>query len=332
MKIAIRPPGAAAWRWFPGRVAVGMVCLLTLIGGPAAGQTRSRPPAESRRSTPPAGAWDRVTADTFVPDAFSTLEGSRPAFTPAPGGTQPVAGAAAAPAAGGFKWSTLVSADTLSDEVKDAKATIESACGKPGIFKGGGFETARAGFATLAVAFGVIAAYDGDVRWKKDAATARDLFAHAGATCAAGTDEAFAESKARLEDLAALLDGNSPAEAPRRAAGFRWSEAAGRPALMVRLEQARDTLRPAVASQADFGRRQGEFLHAVEMVAVLGEVLQQPDFTDHDDDVYRGHSSAMRDAAVEARAACARGDHDAARAAVGRIEKACADCHGDYRG
>jgi hypothetical protein len=331
MKTAIRRPAAAASRRHGGRVAVAVACLIAVGMGSALGQTRSRVPAAVRRSRPPAGAWDRVTTDTFLPDAFSTLEGPRPAFAPAPAG-QPLTDAAASALAAAFQWSTLVSADTLIDEIKDTKAAIEAACGKAGDFKGGGFETARTGFGTLAVAFGVIAAYDGDVRWKKDAATARDLFAHAGSTCAVGSDQAYAEAKARLADLAAMLDGNAPAGRPDRAADFRWSQTAGRPALMVRLEQTRDAMRPAIASPADFGRKRDALRHAVEIVAVIGEVIQQPDFADHDDDTYRGHSRAMRDAAIEARAACERDDYEAARAAVGRIEKACADCHGEYRG
>lgn len=330
MNIAIRRLSAGeSWRQ-PIRGAVVVTCLVAVSTGPVIGQTRSRGPAPARRSRPPAGDWDKGTADAFLPDAFSTLEGPRPAFTAGPTGRPPAAATAATPAA--FMWSTLVSADTLTDEIKDAKAALETACRKPGDFKGGGFETARTGFGTLAVAFGVIAAYDGDVRWKQHAATARDLFANAGSACADGTDQAYAEAKARLADLAAMLDGNAPAGRPDRRADFRWSETAGRPVLMIRLEQARDALRQAVASRPDFGRRREDLLHAVEIVAVIGEVIRQPDFPDHDDDTYGGYSTAMRDAAVEARQACERDDYESARAAVGRLEKACADCHGDYRG
>jgi len=331
MKIECGRPGDAAFRRLPGHAAVAVAGLVLVALGtePAAGQSRSRP-SESRRSRPPAGAWDKVTAETFLPDAFSTLDGPRPSFQPSPVGP-PADGATNSPAAA-VRWSALVSPDTLTDEVKDAKASLDDVCRNAGTFKGGGFDAARASFGALAVAFGVIDAYDGDVRWKKNAAVARDLFARAGLTCVAGTDDAYAEAKARLEDLAAMFDGRAPAATADRSADFRWSEAASRPTLMVRLEQAFDAMRPTVASAADFERKRGDLLHAAEIVAVLGEIIQQPDFADHDDDTYRGYSSAMRDAAGAARAACERKDYDAARAAVGRIEKACADCHGDYRG
>ncbi|MFM9059654.1 MAG: cytochrome c [Planctomycetaceae bacterium] len=311
--------------------------MLALAATDVAGQPNRGKPAGTRRSAPPAGTWDGVTAGTFLPDAFSTLEGQRPVFTPGgrtlnPGSPNTVVtGSPGGGATGAFKWSSLASEDTLVDEIKDLKAAIATACGKPTDFKGGGFEEARVAFSALAVAFGVIAAYDGDVRWKKDAATARDLFARAGFNCKVGTEQSFNESKARLEDLESLLDGNSPKGKPDRDDDFRWSQVAGRPALMNRLEQAQDAMRPAIASKADFGGRMGDLLHAVEVVAVIGEVIRQPDFEYHDDDTYRGYAAAMRDAAAEARAACEKKDYEAARAAVGKIEKACDACHGDYR-
>ncbi|MFM7108462.1 MAG: hypothetical protein ACKOZU_07680 [Planctomycetaceae bacterium] len=314
-----------------------LACLLAAVATDVAGQGSRRKPPAQRRSPPPAGAWDPVTAGTFVPDAFAGLEGQRPLF--APGGRGPQAGAPAGGAAspsrpssgGGFAWSALVSEETLTDEIKEVKGVIATACAKPTDFKGGGFRQARAAFSSLATAFAVIAAYDKEIRWQKDAATARDLFARAGFNCKAGTDQSFAESKARLEDLEALLDGSPPKGKPDRDEDFMWSQVAARPALMTRLDQAQNAMRPAIASKADFGGKRDDLIRAVEMVAAIGEVIQQPDFEFHDDDTYKGYAAAMRDAAVEARAACDKKDYDAARAAVGKLEKSCDACHGDYR-
>lgn len=311
-------------------------CLLAAAVADVSGEPPRRKPAQ-RRSPPPAGAWDPVTAGTFVPDAFAALDGQRPVFVPGARAPQAPAqaGGAAAPSQSstgdGFKWSALVSEDVLSDEIKDVKGVIAKACAKPTDFKGGGFREARVAFSALATAFGVIAAYDTDIRWKKDAATARDLFARAGFNCKTGTDQSFAESRARLEDLEALLDGNPPKGKPDRDEDFKWSQVAARPALMTRLEQAQNAMRPAIASKADFGAGRDDLVRAVEIVAAIGEVIRQPDFEFAEDDGYLGFAAEMRDAAVEARAACEKKDYDAARAAVGRIEKACTACHGDYR-
>lgn len=324
------------FRWLGRCVAVAAwwaVAFAPTAGFAAQASRRDKP--EVRRSPPPAGAWDGVTAKTFRADAFSTLVGPRPDFAP---GAAPRANAdgggpgTPAPDPVGLKWSTLISEDTLTDEVKEMKSVLAAACAKQTDFKGGGFKRANVAFSSLALAFSVIADYDHDVRWKKTAATARDLFAKTGFDCEVGDDRSFKESRARLEDLEALLDGDTPQGTPDRRGDFRWSWVAGRPALMLRLEQAQQVSLPAIASRADFGRNLDALRHAVEIVAVIGEAIQRPDYDFHDDDSYRDHAAAMRDAAVEARTACEKDDYDAARAAVGRIEKACTSCHGDYRG
>jgi hypothetical protein len=314
------------------------------LGLAAMRDAHAQPPARGRAPIRRAAApttWDTLVQRAFESDAFAILEGPRPTL-----GTARVAGGPAAraaepasaaggppdvPAGDGFKWSGLVSADTLTDEIKDIKSVLVAACSKPGDFKGGGYEKARKGFSAIALAFAVIAAYDQDVRWQKDATTARDLFARAGFNCKVGTDQSFAEAKLRLDDLQALLDGNAPKAKAERENDFLWSQVAARPALMSRLEEAEAAIRPAIASKANFGTQLDQFMHAVEIVAVIGEVIIKPDYEYHDDDTYAEYAVEMRDAAVAARAAAERKDYEAARAAIGRLEKSCSACHGDYR-
>jgi hypothetical protein len=324
-------------RWVAVMAAVCGLAVLAADGLAAPGQ---RGKAKTiRRAAPPAGQWDKLTRGTFVDDAFALLEGSRPDYGSATQVVVAAAGGAASAAAtsgggttGGMKWSALVSADTLADEVKDMKDLLAAACAKLSDFKGGGFEEARCGYSSLAMLFGVIAAYDQpDVRWRKDAATARDLFSRVGFNCKVGTDQSFAEAKARLEDLAGLLDGNSPEPNPNIEPAELWSQMTGRPPLMTRLEMAQDAMRPAIASKADFDKLADELLQAAEVMAVIGEVIQQPDFEFHDDDTYKGYASGMRDAALQVREACLKGDYEAARAAAGKVEQSCDACHGDYR-
>jgi hypothetical protein len=212
------------------------------------------------------------------------------------------------------------------------KGRVAAAVASVSDFKGGGYDEARVGFSTIALAFAVTAEHDGDVRWKKDAEQARDLFARVGANCKVGTTQSFAEAKARVDDLATLLDG-SPIEATaEREDDFKWSHVAGRPALMARLETADELMAASIASKDDFTKQVEKLLHEAELVAAIGEAIQRPDYEYHDDDTYRGYAAAMRDAAVKAREAALKSDYDAARTAVGVLKKSCDSCHGDYRG
>lgn len=310
--------------------------LTAVAAGPliAAGP-RTEPP---RRARPPADARDKAMSGVFFDDAFAELQGPRPDFLAArsaptaPGtapGTAPPDPAAAA--GDGFTWSTLVSGDTLTDEIKGMKDRIGPALASPSTFKGGGYGEAQNAFSMIALAFGVIAAHDEDVRWKKDAATARDLFARAGFNCKVGTDQTFKESKLRVDDLAAMLDGNPPQGTPDREDDFRWSQVAGRPPLMSRLEEAERAIGAATASSGEFAKQLGRVVHEAEIVAAIGQVIHQPDFEHHDDDSYRGYAVGLRDAAANLRKACLEKNHAAATSATAAISKSCNDCHGDYR-
>jgi len=313
-------------------VALAMVLAVVSCSLPTIGT--AAPPRERVRARPPE-SWPALATATFFDDAFTTLEGARPDFGALAAGRAPGAAPATTPAASdGFRWSALVSAETLVDEVKDMRSAVQAAIASTTAFKGGGYESAREAFSSIALAFGVIAAYDGEVRWKTDAVAARDRFARVGFNCKVGTDQSFAEAKARATDLAALLDGSglpSPSDGDPDAGDATWSQVAARPALMNRLDRCDATVNAAVASRADFNRDLARLLHEVEMAAVIAEVIQRRDYEYHDDDTYRGYAAAMRAAALEARSAAAKEDYDAVRAAVGTLKKSCDTCHGDYR-
>ena len=310
-----------------------LAVLVAAVGSP--GSAGDRGATKPRKRAAPPARFDKATTSTFFDDAFTTLQGTRPRFEA--GGRGPVASGAVAqpttgdPTAGGFLWSKIVSEETLTDEVKDRKADVATAVANPSDFKGGGYDQAREAFSSIAMAFGVIAAYDEDIRWKKDAATARDLFARVGINCKVGTDQSHAESKARLEDLETMLEGGRPEGKADRDEDFRWSQVAARPALMNRLETAEQVIGAAMASRGDFDRTIDRIRHDAEIVAMIGEAIQQPDFEYHDDDSYRGYAGAMRDAAVRIREACGKKDYEAARAAASELKKSCDACHGDYR-
>ena len=310
-----------------------LAVLVAAVGSP--GSAGDRGATKPRKRAAPPARFDKATTSTFFDDAFTTLQGTRPRFEA--GGRGPVASGAVAqpttgdPTAGGFLWSKIVSEETLTDEVKDRKADVATAVANPSDFKGGGYDQAREAFSSIALAFGVIAAYDEDIRWKKDAATARDLFARVGINCKVGTDQSHAESKARLEDLETMLEGGRPEGKADRDEDFRWSQVAARPALMNRLETAEQVIGAAMASRGDFDRTIDRIRHDAEIVAMIGEAIQQPDFEYHDDDSYRGYAGAMRDAAARIREACEKKDYEAARAAASELKKSCDACHGDYR-
>ena len=145
-----------------------------LLAAVALTAVAAKPQPPQRRAAPPPAQWDKATAGTFYDDAFGVLTGPRPTFLEnqrSEGGSDPNPGEPAAGggsgAGGGFKWSALISGDTLIDEIKDQKDRVSPTVASPSTFKGGGYKQARDSFSMLAVAFGLIAAHDEDVRWRR---------------------------------------------------------------------------------------------------------------------------------------------------------------------
>lgn len=308
-------------------------CLLAAVTSMAAPSRESK----GRRALPP--KWSESVQDVFFPNALEKLVGDRPDYgvatkLPRPGMPAPAAdpGSSETPAPGGsFTWSKLIGPETIEDEIKSLQMQVSANVTTPAKFKGGGFKEGRKQFTELALLFAIIAQYDGDVRWKSVAGGVRDLMARAGFNCKVGTDASYNEAKLRMEDLEQLVRGGSispPAADP----DAKWDKIADRPPLMRRLEGAQQQhINPAVANAGDFRKHADVVLREAELIAAIGEAISQEGFEFADDDTYLGYAHQMRDAALEIVGAVKSNDYDGARAASGKLEKTCNDCHEGYR-
>jgi len=281
-------------------------------------------------------AFDSTTKRAFFPDIFSKLVGERPtaAETPAQAAQSPgaaaVGGSSEAAAASG--WSRLISATTLEDEVKAIKLAADKNLTTPTDFAGRGHKEIRRNYTMLAIVFAVIADYDGDVRWKKDAAAARDAFALTASNAKAGGNiNVYNAAKKRNNELGDLLNGSSLA-AEAQSQETEWVTIADRSAVMQRLEQAGEkNLAAWTASPDAFTENTEHVLHEAEILAMLADVLTREGMEDADDEQYAKFAALMRTNARQVVDALKLNNADQARQAVGEIAKACSDCHDNYR-
>ena len=307
-----------------------------------------RLPANSgkKRALPP--KWDQRTLDKFFSDARGTLEGDRPNFgtgssvatSKTPGGDSGASGNSAAggaadpgPAAGGeFAWSKLIASESLVDEIKSYQNVVKEDVKTPSDFKGDGFKKARRDFTFLAVAFGVVAEYDGDVRWKNQAAAAREMFARTGVNCKVATDGAYNDAKLRADDLGGLIRGETLPTPPNLETKTAWAKVANRPPLMNRLEMAQQNrLAVWTANQADFSKNVDAIYREAQIVAMLAEVIQREGFEFTDDNSYKGFARDMQKQALDIAEGAKAKNFDQARLAAGNLAKACSNCHGSFR-
>lgn len=283
-----------------------------------------------RRSLPPE-EFDSQTEEVFAGDASDRLRGPRPTSEPAVANSPTKADVTAPDAAGKFAWSTLISGDTLIDEIKSHRAELTRSVRNVRAFRAGGNRDARLRLSVIAAMFGVAAEYDGSVRWQKQSKAARDAFASAGRNAKAADDNTFKESRSRSEDLDELIRGGSVgfAEADKP---LTWDEIAERPPLMQRLEVALEKrLRPWTANKREFSRNKQQAVHETEVIAALAEIIQREAYELVDDDEYLEYCRQLGRHAVAARVAAHEENFDVLEREIGEISKSCSACHEDFR-
>jgi hypothetical protein len=302
---------------------------------PLAISLAQQPKAPIKRAQPPKFA----KADPFFADAFKELSGTRPenlgkpAVAATAASASPAAsGDAASTGVSGSDWGTLVSPQTLENEVKAQKLGADTNITTPTDFTSKGYKYVRREFSVMAMTFAIIAEYSGDVRFKKEAMTMRDNFAQTAANAKVSTPQVYAESKIRKQDLGDLINGQSPALKDGLEAKADWSKVCSRSPLMQRLELSLDAkIKAWTADKGTFNSNLEGLEHEAQMFAAIGAVLHKPGMEDGDDAEYAAFAKTLVQGGTELARACKEKDHAAASKAASTISVSCDKCHEQYR-
>ncbi len=292
--------------------------------------------AQHRRAQPP--KFDEaVTSRVFFPDLSTAFQGERPTLSSlrerdmATTVAQSEAAAREDGEAGANGWNKLISPLSLEDEVKRVKLKFDAGLTTPGAFNSGGYQDARLQLSILSSLFAVISEYSGDVRWKSDAQTARDLVAKTARNCAAGSTPVFNEAQLRKADLQDLVSGSGLAAAEPRQAANDWSMIVDRTPLMEYCQLLVDQLADHSTDAATAEENADKLKKNAELLAMVGEILTKEGMDDSEDGDYAALSHAMGQSARSVVGAIERQDFEAVRAGVGEITQSCANCHEQYR-
>ncbi|WP_146529018.1 hypothetical protein [Novipirellula artificiosorum] len=292
--------------------------------------------AQERRAKPP--TFDATdTQGVFFPSLEEALRGQRPTWSSVRQSSQDAAEASVQPnnsvpsddPNGAFGWNTILSAASIEDEVKRLKLHFDSVVTTPGAFNGGGFQDARLDLSILATLFAVIDEYSGDVRWKDQAATARDLIARTAFNCKAGSTQVYNEAKMRKADLQDLVAGSGLAS---RASDPEtdWSMVVDRSPLMQYAEQLAEKLKSASRDVASAEQNAEHIRRNAQLLAMVGKVLTREGLDEADDPDYAALSLNMTRAAVAVAEAIDRGSYELGNE-VGAVTQSCDACHEQYR-
>ena len=295
--------------------------------------SQSKAPKVVKRAQPPKfGAAN----GTFFSDAFAEgLVGDRPANLGQPATAVATGSAPLAPAAGGVTgsgWSAIISPTTIEDEIKGLKLAVDQNVTTPSDFAGKGYKLARRDFSMLAMLFGIAGEYDGEVRWKKDAPAARDVFGRTAANAKVGTQQVWQEAKLRKTELQDLISGSSPFSGKEADAKAVWKDVCGRSPLMQHLEVIWEPrLKPSLADKGQFTANADKVLHDAEIIAAVAVVLTKEGMEDADDDEYRKFCEALKKGARDIVDGVKLKNYEQASAGGSAIGKACTECHENYR-
>jgi cytochrome c556 len=317
-------------------------CVLLTIVACSIAWAQTKAPKTVRRAQPP--KFDKL-GPNFFPDAFKEgLSGERPgnlgqaivnAPTPGSGNTGGSSNTAAASTGGvaGSGWAAIISSGTLEDIIKKMKLQVDTGVTTPSDFAGKGYKAARRDFSVLAMTFGIIGEYDGDVRWKKDAPVARDAFKQTAANAKVGTTGVFNEAKKRKEELADLIGGSNPFEGKSADAKIaNWKDVCDRSPLMQYLENVWEPrLKPACSDKGQFTANQEKVLQDAEIFAAIGAVLAKDCMEDADAKEYVDLCNKLKNASRDIADAVKAKDFDKASKAATEIGKSCTECHENYR-
>ncbi|TWU10439.1 cytochrome c [Allorhodopirellula heiligendammensis] len=302
--------------------------LVVIAVSPAQAQTqRARPPQFD----------DAVTSRIFFSEMSTAFRGDRPTLSSlrelhaATAIAQSEAAATEDSAASGHGWNKLISPLSLEDEVKRVKLKFDAGLTTPGAFNSGGYQDARLNLSILASLFAVISEYSGDVRWKSDAKTARDLVAKTARNCAAGSTPVFNEAQLRKADLQDLVSGAGLTAAKTSDQENDWSMIVDRSPLMEYCQLLVDQLSDQSNDAATAAENVDKLRKNAELLAMVGEVLTKDGMDDSEDDDYATLSHEMSTAALSVVSAIERQDFEAVRGGVGKITQSCANCHEQYR-
>lgn len=288
--------------------------------------------AQERRAPPPQFNPEQLNG-VFFDKLSDAIRGQRPSLSSLREAKSPATSTSADPSPtteSEDRWSSLIQPSVLEDEVKRVKLHLDSVITTPSSFSSGGFQTARQDLTVLATLFAVINEHSGDVRWKKDAASARDLLARTAFNCKAGSGSVYNEAKLRKADLQDLLSGSGIVTRESEPAQD-WSQIADRSPLMEYSESLIKSLADATNDSDAIQSNADKIARNAQLIAMLGEAIRQPGMDDADDEDYAKLSNAMSVSATNLTLAIERSETEAVQQAVGEIRKRCDACHEQYR-
>ena len=303
-------------------------CLATVYAASATSAQERRAPAPEFSKADTRGIFFESLEDAFRgprPTIASVRKSSMDALNANVGSTANKEDSAS----GDGGWAKLISTTAIEDEVKRLKLHFDSVVTTPGAFKSGGYQDARLDLSVLAMLFAIINDYTGEVRWKEQAAAARDLISRTAFNCKAGSTQVYNEAKIRKADLQDLVSGSGISSRDANEEND-WSMIVDRSPLMEYAEYLSEAIGDASRNAKETETNKDTVKRNAQLLAVVGKVLTMEGLDEADDEDYAALSLTMTEASTVVAQAIDRGNYDLGKE-IGAITQSCDSCHEQYR-
>jgi len=227
-------------------------------------------------------------------------------------------------------WGTLLPVEVLQNEIAAAKNDLAEKLLTVGSYNAAFEQVSQDGWLLSALAT-IASEHPASISWKGDALLARDAAVAVAMAATARGRANFSEAQLASEQLAAVLNNNTPAGLASPDASMSREESADRAALMARMQTAFDRLKESGADEAAFTTNRAAIGQESRLLGALAKFTAHSDYGSAEEPEYQSAASAMIAAATAMAEAADAEDAAALKTALDTVGTSCNKCHEKYR-
>lgn len=235
-----------------------------------------------------------------------------------------------APPGSAEDWVVLLSGEELASESAAIRASLTAKLQSVGKYSGN-YKDVRIDAGTLVALAGIASEHPEAPGWKANARYVRDVSTEIVKSASANGEKFYKPTKAAFDKLDALLSGSKPPDLEEAAEKVPFSEVVSRVPLMYRMERAFNHMKLNINTEALLKKESAKVVHEGSVMAALARVIATPGYNDSDLADYQRFAEELQNAGIGVVEAAKNGDFEAYTTALDRGNKACVQCHDNFK-
>ena len=252
------------------------------------------------------------------------------------GGGAPVDATAAKPltaepaAAAGNEWTTLLSVETLLEEVNTTRNFMKESLQTVGAFNSSMLMIPPKA-AVMAALASIAMEYPGEITWKEDAKYIRDFAKQMNES----TLQRGRKDQVRLlelyESMSDTLNRSKQADLKEPPETDTFVDVAAMGLVMMRMQSAEKRMKNEAGSETAFTSQKKMILHEAAMLGTMTKVVTMSGYGYEDDAEFLGYAKRIVDAAIAIRTAVEVNDFATYEQSLSNLSTACTECHSAFK-